>query len=376
MNFKKENNPLYLLNLIEENIKSIDNKLKHLFPEGYEKNLGIERNIFDKDKILESRLNIWKNIITKYEKIKILHNNNIVYNKKIILKILDIYEKYGENAVFQLIKKNKVSIYDQAKIWHSLCFELRKKSEKNLSGLAMRAYLLFPDPWYLKTWALCSAEEQNYSLADALFSFLPKEVNLSDKDIETAINAKNNIIKNINADTLKENYLHIIESISAIKDNIKKIKLIHEKGQRFNENENDVLIKYKTARIDIKNLGTNNNKIDILNISDSSAKIDMPKWFCDDKGQGVIIESLAKSLNLKIKCIGDGDLSIALRGIDFKAFDKKRYPVYLKYNTFKINDKEFIDKHVVASHDSPFSINLKNIKDQENIDIYTEWMIL
>ena len=59
------------------------------------------------------------------------------------------------------------------------------------------------------------------------------------------------------------------------------------------------LEKYYTARIDIKNQGIN-NKVMILDITDSNSKIDCPSWFKDHLGEGIQIHSSKGVLDLKI----------------------------------------------------------------------------
>ena len=51
-----------------------------------------------------------------------------------------------------------------------------------------------------------------------------------------------------------------------------------------------LLIKYVTARIDIKNVGNEDNSIEVINNSDLDAKVNFPEWFKDETGSGLTIQ--------------------------------------------------------------------------------------
>ena len=89
-------------------------------------------------------------------------------------------------------------------------------------------------------------------------------------------------------------------------------------------------MKHITARIDIKNHGTDKNKIKIVKNSDSYSMVQTPMWFEDEFGQGTVIQSKKGNLNITIECINQGNLKIWLRGIDFRN-GNKRIPIYVKY---------------------------------------------
>ncbi len=101
-----------------------------------------------------------------------------------------------------------------------------------------------------------------------------------------------------------------------------------------------LLIKYVTARIDIKNVGNEDNSIEIISNSDSDAKINFPKWFKDETGSGVVIQSEKCFLYLEIKCINKGSLNIRLRGPNVKDRNDKQFPTYIDYIKLTINDED------------------------------------
>ena len=72
--------------------------------------------------------------------------------------------------------------------------------------------------------------------------------------------------------------------------------------------------KYITGRIDLKNFGSEYNSIQIVKNTDSTSKVEYPRWFKSDNGEGIIVQSKKMHLDLIIKCVNDGLLKIWLRG--------------------------------------------------------------
>lgn len=132
------------------------------------------------------------------------------------------------------------------------------------------------------------------------------------------------------------------------------------------------LKKYCTARIDIKNRGINND-IMILEINDLNSKIERPNWFNDSLGSGINIHSSNGTLDLKIKCIHDGELKIELRSLDFRDKNGKRFPVYIDYTNFSINDTPIINSNKLTWHDQPYVFS-KLVNDSEIVDVHIQWM--
>ena len=76
-------------------------------------------------------------------------------------------------------------------------------------------------------------------------------------------------------------------------------------NSNFNKFQN-LLMKYFTARIDIKNTGNVQNNIFIISLDDLSAKINYPSWFENNDGKGMVIESSSGVLDLELKCVNSG----------------------------------------------------------------------
>lgn len=132
------------------------------------------------------------------------------------------------------------------------------------------------------------------------------------------------------------------------------------------------LIHYLTARIDIKNSGKHQNKMEFLFISDDDSILSFPEWFKNEEGIGAVIESSKGKLDLKIKCINEGNLNLLLRGIDAKDSNGTRLPIFIEFNRVIVNGKHLIDENKVVSHDDFYQCNFK-VGDEDIIFIHIEW---
>lgn len=151
------------------------------------------------------------------------------------------------------------------------------------------------------------------------------------------------------------------------------ISRVHECRSEFGEvwsteiyNE---ILKFSTARVDIKNYGNSNNKIEVLGTSAEYAK---PNWFSDNRGQGLVFQNWSGVMRVKLKIIGDGQLSIALGGIDIRGREGTRFPVCIDFTEFILNRERIIDNSHLTCHDVPFVFRRK-VLDGEIIDVEIKW---
>ena len=134
----------------------------------------------------------------------------------------------------------------------------------------------------------------------------------------------------------------------------------------------ELLLNYGTARIDLMNMGNQDNNIEILEKSDNFSELTYPEWLGGSDGNGLIILSHVGSLNLKVKCINDGELNIRLRSRDLKDKNQKRFPVFIDYTKCTINGEEFLEDSSLVTHGKPYLIT-RPVKDSEILDICFEW---
>lgn len=188
--------------------------------------------------------------------------------------------------------------------------------------------------------------------------------------------SKNNY-KNSNINIQESSFNELIKINSFISEN----KELYENETKYLENElnspyfnenAEYLIKYLESRIDIKNYGTENNNIVLLNSSDSSLNITQPSWFNDDRGIGSVVTGVKGDLDLSFKCVNDGKLMIGFKSIDFRDKYGNRVPIYLDYTEILINDELVVDGSQVSWHDSPFIFE-KDVNDEDIINIKVKW---
>ena len=130
---------------------------------------------------------------------------------------------------------------------------------------------------------------------------------------------------------------------------------------------------YITARLDIKNIGGSSNNIKFLHCSDDNSLINFPNWFCQDDGSGAVVQSFKGSINLKIKCIHDGKLSIRLRGIDFKDDLGDKLPIFINFLKLSVNGVSLLDNPKLVSHDNYYQCKEIDVFNDDIILIHAEW---
>ena len=149
-----------------------------------------------------------------------------------------------------------------------------------------------------------------------------------------------------------------------------KLNLVNNELKLFKELNNQYS-KYNTARIDIKNEGNPGNHIELIENSDKNSLISFPEWF-NKNGKGLIITSEKQNLTLKIKCVGNGELKIWLRGIDFKDKNKNRLPIYINYTHMSINNQNILKTSKTVCHDAPFKI-IRTVTNNDILILKLSW---
>ncbi len=133
-------------------------------------------------------------------------------------------------------------------------------------------------------------------------------------------------------------------------------------------------IKYKLknddARFDFKNIGEKSNDILILDISDDYARVHKPKWFTNSEGIGVTVETNNREIDIKLKCINDGNLEVKLKSRD--VWDEENNRIYVAYKKAIMNSETILNKIQLASHDDSITFERK-VVDGDIFDIHIEW---
>lgn len=127
-----------------------------------------------------------------------------------------------------------------------------------------------------------------------------------------------------------------------------------------------------SARIDIKNSGSGGNDLELLSVSDPQAKLLAPDWFCNEKGRGHVISSDAGSLQLRLRCVGDGVLHIILRGVSRTDDAGERIPVWVDYSSLELDGKPLLSGTRSAWHDEPLRFK-RRVADGEEHTLDVTW---
>ncbi len=124
----------------------------------------------------------------------------------------------------------------------------------------------------------------------------------------------------------------------------------------------------KFCRIDLKNEGNESNNILLLNPNENDI-ITYPDWFKNNTGNGLKIESRNQKINLKVKCINDGNFTISLKGRDFRNYKNGRIPIHIFYKVCQV-DNETILNNELTWHNEPFDFKKQSSNnDYFNIEI-------
>ena len=299
-----------------------------------------------------------------------------------------------QNLLEQMDIDKKIS-RDYPPISMGNCFWAKYDALKPLFDLGLD-YDDFPEESTPQETTIIDAIERSYGYVAASQSYYP-EIVMTEEFGRIEFSNYEHMFSNLLSACKKsrnkklvfdKTYEHFIQSLQNVlgNPNPKEIKKLKNKNKQLEkqlkniknkmkseENLRKKLQKHNIARIDIKNIGIEENNVNILNISDSSAHSWKPSWFKNSNGAGLIIESQINSLELEIQCVLDGKLNIQLRGIDYRLEDDSRFMININYTKFMINDEIVFNGSKILNHDSPFIFE-KDVSNNETIKLYLEWM--
>ena len=134
----------------------------------------------------------------------------------------------------------------------------------------------------------------------------------------------------------------------------------------------EFLKKYLQCRIDIKNLGSENNDVLLIDSNDSLQSFYAPDWFKDSNGIGHVLTSNNGSLDLSFKCVNDGTINLNFKGIDYSDRKGNRIPIYVDYTEITVDDENLVSGSRVFWHDNSFNFQ-KSVKNGQIIKIKVKW---
>ncbi len=198
------------------------------------------------------------------------------------------------------------------------------------------------------------------------FDIIKNNGSFQGKDKNKNLISENHSIEDENRQ-LKSDNEYLINQLYIIQKKYEEYNILRRKHELILEK----LKKYITARIDIKSIGSSKNNIEVIETSDPSIEIEIAKWLCNDKGNGIKIQCCGNNAKIKIKCIENGKVFINFKAIDYR-YKKNRLPIYIKYLKIFINGNQVKISDNLACHDSGIRFS-KTVDNNELIDIYIEW---
>ncbi len=137
----------------------------------------------------------------------------------------------------------------------------------------------------------------------------------------------------------------------------------------FKLQKKSILKQLPSARIDVKNIGMSANNIEVKTMANVSA----PTWFKDKTGAGKVVEFSALTNSMTIKAINAGKLIISFKGKDC-CYRGQRLPLWVDYESIKIDGREILSKPISVWHDKPYSFEMPVVDGQSvRIDIYQRY---
>ena len=116
---------------------------------------------------------------------------------------------------------------------------------------------------------------------------------------------------------------------------------------------NGLMWAWDFTRIDIKNIGLPSNTIRFLEI-DRDVRVSFPDWFNFGNGVGCVLQWPNNNVHFLFSCVGDGELKIYLKGVDFRDIDNKRVPIYVNFQKMIVNERVDFEKDTLVWHDQQY----------------------
>lgn len=186
-------------------------------------------------------------------------------------------------------------------------------------------------------------------------------------------------------------YLHsksVSESLAVLPEKPVEYSASKEFLQAVCENKNydgqkisELLKKFRTARIEIKNTGASSNDVRLIP-SDSNCEITCADLFSGN-GAAYLVKSSVGKIKLRITCIGDGIISMIVKPDDLRDETGKILPLMIDCTDFKVNGEKLLRditppgeiypiNFFPSSTDRPCGMG-KQVKDGEILILEINW---
>lgn len=116
-----------------------------------------------------------------------------------------------------------------------------------------------------------------------------------------------------------------------------------------------------SARVDIKSFGKEDNEILIVSKNDNDLFTEVPNWWTDQHGRGRVLQSTKGTLEVKLRCIGNGKLHIKLTGPYMKDDSGNVLPVKTDYTRVVLTNNS-TGETVFSSDNATYTTDSKHPK--------------
>lgn len=134
----------------------------------------------------------------------------------------------------------------------------------------------------------------------------------------------------------------------------------------------DMLKWLNMARVDIKNQGEGND-VKVAVAEGDNCNVYQAGWFSKG-GAGYVLETADQHLVLELGCRGKGNLLLRLQGIDRRASDGTRLPLWVDYTRLAVNDEVIFWDMKPQWHDRPYVFN-RSVEDGEKLKVEISWTL-
>lgn len=130
--------------------------------------------------------------------------------------------------------------------------------------------------------------------------------------------------------------------------------------------------KYRTLRVDIVSKCAGDKNIEVISCSDGDLRHNVHDWL--DKGKGLVnvFKTQRSKMNLKIRAVSEGEITVKLRVENVKDINGNHFPLFVDCTNLKIDDEVLIDDHTLISR-AGFKFT-KEVAADDTLTVDVEWM--
>ena len=279
-----------------------------------------------------------------------------------------------KNIIFEGFYPNVEEYYKSARIFLSTS-EIESYSltiyESAAFGIPLVAYEL-PYLEYFKSFKGWTTVPQRdtHSAAQSIIKLLKDDEYWNEKSIQTY-----DSFQKSEQTSLLQTWLNIISDLNEEKPAAEETPFYHTIDQllQFQKQGLDNIYKIPgIARIDIKNIGSSDNDVQIISCSDTTSFFKPVTFLCDKDGNGQTYESESGAVDFTVKTKGKGTLKIWLRSPHIKNSRGASVPFSIGYTKFTVNNINILNNPCIKTHDKPY-IWQQDVNDGDFFSVHIEW---